>query len=170
MDCSLPGSSVHGILQARILEWVAISFCRRSSQPRDRTQVSCIAGRFFTNWAMREVQLPFWFIGWINHKPTQIQVEETWTSSFTSFGVWSVQDCSQVSKPSNLNFRQLSPIPPSNLWNIFTFLYSRNCAVLWNHLDLNSLMVEFSFMIYIFSLVFLAWNKGTAIYVYHMKK
>ena len=60
-----------------------------------------------------------------------------------SFGVWSVQDCSQVLKPSNLSFRQLSPIPPSNLWNIFTFLYSRNCAVLWNHLALNSLMIKF---------------------------
>ena len=51
MDCSPPGSSVHGILQARILEWVAISFSRGSSRPRDRTQVSCIAGRFFTIWA-----------------------------------------------------------------------------------------------------------------------
>ena len=47
MDCSPPGSSVHGILQARILEWVAVSFSRGSSQPRDRTQVSCIAGRCF---------------------------------------------------------------------------------------------------------------------------
>ena len=47
MDCSPPSSSVHGILQARILEWVAISFSRGSSQPRDRTQVSHIAGRCF---------------------------------------------------------------------------------------------------------------------------
>ena len=47
MNCSLPGSSVHGILQARILEWVAISFSQCSSQLRDRTQVSCIAGRCF---------------------------------------------------------------------------------------------------------------------------
>ena len=47
-DCSPPGSSVHGIPQARILEWVAISFSRRSSQPRGQTQVSCITGRFFT--------------------------------------------------------------------------------------------------------------------------
>ena len=54
MDCSLPGSSVHGILQARILEWVAISFSRGSSQPWNRTHVSCIAGRFFTDWARRE--------------------------------------------------------------------------------------------------------------------
>ena len=42
MDCSLPGSSVHGILQARILEWVVISYSRGSSQPKDQTQVSCI--------------------------------------------------------------------------------------------------------------------------------
>ena len=49
MDCSPPGSSVYGILQARILEWVAISFSRASSQPKDSTQVSHIAGRFFTN-------------------------------------------------------------------------------------------------------------------------
>ena len=48
MDCSLPGSSVHGFLQARILEWVAIPFSRESSQSRNQTQVSCTAGRFFT--------------------------------------------------------------------------------------------------------------------------
>ena len=47
MDCSPPGSSIHGILQARILEWVAISFSRGPSRPRDRTQVSFIAGRRF---------------------------------------------------------------------------------------------------------------------------
>ena len=51
MDCSPPGSSVHGILQARILEWVAISFSRGSSRPRDQTQVSHIAGRCFKFWA-----------------------------------------------------------------------------------------------------------------------
>ena len=56
MDCSPPGSSVHGILQARILEWVAIFFSRESSWPRDQTQVSCIAGRRFTLWATREAQ------------------------------------------------------------------------------------------------------------------
>ena len=54
MDCSPPGSSVHGILQARILEWVAISFSRGSSRPRDRTQVSRIAGSRFNLWATRE--------------------------------------------------------------------------------------------------------------------
>ena len=48
MDCSLPGFSVHGILQAILLEWVAVPFPRRSSQPGDQTQVSLIAGGFFT--------------------------------------------------------------------------------------------------------------------------
>ena len=48
MDCSLPGSSVHGILQTRILVWVAIPFSRGSFQHRDQTWVSCIAGRFLT--------------------------------------------------------------------------------------------------------------------------
>ena len=51
MDCSLPCSSVHGIFQARIREWVAISFFRGSSRPRDRTRVFHIAGRYFTIWA-----------------------------------------------------------------------------------------------------------------------
>ena len=49
-DCSLSGSSIHGILQERILEWVAISFSRGSSWPRDQTQVSSIAGRCSTLW------------------------------------------------------------------------------------------------------------------------
>ena len=46
IDCSPPGSSVHGIFQVRILEWVAIPFSRGSFQPKDQTEVSCIAGRF----------------------------------------------------------------------------------------------------------------------------
>ena len=50
LDCSPPGSSVHGILQARILEWVSIPFSKGSSHPKDQTQVSCIAGRFLTFW------------------------------------------------------------------------------------------------------------------------
>ena len=56
MNWSPSGSSVHEISKARILEWVAIPFSRGSLWPRDWTQVSCIAGRFFTNWATREAQ------------------------------------------------------------------------------------------------------------------
>ena len=69
MDCSLPGSSVWGIFQARVLEWVAISFSRGSSQPRDWTWVSHIAGRCFTVWATREVQYKFkvTFIGVVSN-------------------------------------------------------------------------------------------------------
>ena len=56
MDCSLPGSSVYGISQARILEWVSISFSRGSFWPRDQTQVSCSAGGFFIIWATRKAK------------------------------------------------------------------------------------------------------------------
>ena len=54
VDCSLPGSSVHGILPVKMLSWVAISFSRGSSQPRDWTPVACIGSRFFAVWATRE--------------------------------------------------------------------------------------------------------------------
>ena len=57
MNYSPPDSSVHGISQARILEWVAISFFRGAFQSRDKTQVSCFAGRFLTVWATREALL-----------------------------------------------------------------------------------------------------------------
>ena len=66
MDCSQPSSSVHGVLQAIMLEWVAMPSSRESSQPRDWTEVSCIAGGVVTIWATREsprilewVALPF---------------------------------------------------------------------------------------------------------------
>ena len=61
MDSNLPGSAVHGIFQARILEWAAISVSRGSSQPRDRTRVSCIADRHFTVWATKQA-LTSWVI------------------------------------------------------------------------------------------------------------
>ena len=57
MDCSPPGFSVHGVFQARTLEWVSISSSRGSSWPRDWTRVSCIAGGFFACWAIREAHL-----------------------------------------------------------------------------------------------------------------
>ena len=91
-DCSLPGSSVHGILQARILEWVAISFSRGSSQPRDWTLVSCIAGEFFAVWARRGAPWRPWQVfkpsqgsrspcqgckpaspGWVNHSGLELR-------------------------------------------------------------------------------------------------
>ena len=70
MDCSLPGSSVHGIFQAIILEWIAISFSRGSSQPRDQTRVSLVVDRRFTVWAT-SISLKFW-------------VQEQWNSLWKS--------------------------------------------------------------------------------------
>ena len=62
MDYSLLGSPVHGIFQVRVLEWVAISFSRGSSLPRDWTQASLIAGRHFTIWATRETWATSWLM------------------------------------------------------------------------------------------------------------
>ena len=61
MDCSPPSSSLHGIFQAIILEWVAIPFSRRSSWPKDQTRVSCIVGRFFTIWVTKEAKEKYVF-------------------------------------------------------------------------------------------------------------
>ena len=62
VDCSLPGSSVHGIFQAIVLEWIAISFSRGSTQPRDWTRVSRIVDRLFTVWATREARKERWVL------------------------------------------------------------------------------------------------------------
>ena len=76
IDCSLPGSSVRGILQAGILEWVAISFSRESSRPRSQTRVSCIAGRLCAHsgpaelwgkprWLYTPTSFPEMLMGWV---------------------------------------------------------------------------------------------------------
>ena len=64
VDCSLPASSVHGILQVRMLEWVAISFPKGSSRSRDRTWVdrTCLAGRHFNPWATRQALTTYWWV------------------------------------------------------------------------------------------------------------
>ena len=80
MDCSLPGSYVHGILQARLLEWVAFPFSRGSSLSMDRTLVSHILGRFFTVWATRGMSVP---------TPPQVGMLE---SNSQSDGIWTWLD------------------------------------------------------------------------------
>ena len=72
--CDPMAFAVHGILQARILDWVAFPFSRESSQPRDQTQVSHIAGRFFTSWATREAQ-EYWS-GWPIPSPGIFPIQE----------------------------------------------------------------------------------------------
>ena len=80
MGCSSPGSSVHGISQARILEWVTVSFSRGSSQPRDRTRVSWIADRSFTDWTTREVPKKAWIFATQTeiHGPAGSASPENW--------------------------------------------------------------------------------------------
>ena len=102
MDCSPPGSSVHGILQARILEWVAISFSRGSSLPGDRTQVSCIAGRHFNLWAtrkalshLRRVQLfvTLWTVACQSLLSTVFSWQECWSGLHAFFYLIFIKLC-----------------------------------------------------------------------------
>ena len=83
MDCSLPGSSIHEIFQASVLEWVAISFSRGSFRPRDWTQVSCIAARHFTIWATREkgMATQFSILAWRGAWWAMGLQKRTWLSS-----------------------------------------------------------------------------------------
>ena len=87
MDLSPPGSSVHGILQARTLEWVATSFSRASSQPSDQIWVSRIAGRFFTLWATR-VSTTIGYHFAILKKMNEIVCQFNWTSLSLSLFLW----------------------------------------------------------------------------------
>ena len=89
-DCSLPASSVHGIFQAIVLEWVAISFSRGSSWPRDRTQVSLTVDRRFTIWATREVLKQDWAL-------------KNWC-------LWNV--ASEKTLESPLNSKEIKPVNP----------------------------------------------------------
>ena len=81
MDCSPTGSFVHGILQTTILEWVAISFSRWSSRPRDQTPVSHVADRPFTIWATREAErvelLSSWFAFIFSFQNYVVEIEES---------------------------------------------------------------------------------------------
>ena len=77
---SPPGSSAHGIIQARI--WVAIPSSRGSSWPRDRTRLSCIVGRFFTIWAIREAQYGIKLVGYLEICKMST-VPDTWSTSYT---------------------------------------------------------------------------------------
>ena len=78
MDCSLPGSSVYGILQTRISEWVAIPFSRGSSQPRDKIQVSCIASRLFTITATRVAQVTWSCLTIYNPMLNTVELRGVW--------------------------------------------------------------------------------------------
>ena len=107
--CDPMDNTVHGILQARILEGVVFPFSRGSFQPRDWTQVSCIAGGFFTSWATREAhELLFCFLEW-----KLFAVAETFRVGCYSLVTWS---CLQGGHPDGNSLRvvqrRLAGIPP----------------------------------------------------------
>ena len=84
MDCSPPDSSVRGILQARILEWITIPFPRRSSQPRDQTCVSCIVGEFFTPPQLKnKFKKHFILLNWLLHRTQYIHYIFWWKAVCT---------------------------------------------------------------------------------------
>ena len=96
MDCRPPGSSVHGILQTRILGWIAIPFYRGSSWLRDITQFFCIAGRFFTIWATRKApkKVPYFPSNWyaILHTRQHLNICSCGSIFSSAFGVVRVLD------------------------------------------------------------------------------
>ena len=97
--------TVHGLLQARILEWVAFPFSRKSSQPRDRTQVSHIAGGFFTSWATREAQ-EYWLGSLSLHQgifPTQ-ELNRGLLHSGGFFTNWAIREAHSSVKGDHLCF------------------------------------------------------------------
>ena len=104
--CDPMNYTVHGILQARILEWVAFLFSRRSSQPRDWTQVSRIAGGFFTSWATREALVLKLWPGW------QSPGKTGWNSRFPGTGAIWIQWKSGLG-PRDLYFNKLT----STFWS-----------------------------------------------------
>ena len=98
MDCGPPGSSVHGILQARILEWIAIPYSKGSSRPRNQTWVSLTAGRFLTIWATREATSSYLLISPQSHSEDDSADMDTRNSSLIlctqnsqKMSIWCVQ-------------------------------------------------------------------------------
>ena len=127
MVCSQPSSSVHGILQARILEWIAIPFSRGSSRCREETQVSGIAGMNFTIWATREVSVQYTskiFPLVTTYNPI------TTTATKICQRIWATiiahgKDCSGLQQIS-----AFALIPPQSILNIVTKITLSKCKSL----------------------------------------
>ena len=138
MDCRPPGSSVPGISQARILEWVAISFSRGSSWPRDWIQVSHIAGRRFNLWATGESSLGGW-----GQRTVQIIIYQSTKSHLWLLCLQSVQFSSLVVshclRPHESQHAR-PPCPSPALG-----VHSNSCqSSLWCHPTISSFVVPFS--------------------------
>ena len=118
MDCSQPGAADHEISQARILEWVAISFSMGFSWPKNWTQVSSTAGRFFTDWATREVPAVYMIL------PVHLEVLETHENLGICLGKFVQVSCRgrPCLSPRSLDFLFLLP----KLTNARSILWSRS--------------------------------------------
>ena len=108
VDCSLRGSSVCGILQARILEWVAISFSKGSSRPRDRSRVSYIAGRRFTLWATKGQSNQSYCFSSSHVWMWEMDHKEGWTLKNWYF--WTLVLVKTTESP--LDFKEIKPVTP----------------------------------------------------------
>ena len=126
-DSLRPGSFVHGIFQARVLEWIAISFSRGSSRPRNQTRVSRIAGRRFTVWATREAPTYHCIETLMKEMPGFLSPQERLASPVNSSGInkeqnsWQIQSSTQEASCSVL---------PDSTCSVFSFSFS-GCAGSW---------------------------------------
>ena len=132
MDYSPPGFSLHGILQARILEWVAIPFSRRSSQPREKTRVSCIAGIFFTIWTTREAQDILAWVAYSFSRGSSQPRDWTWVSCIA--GIFSTIWATREMGGGLQKVRELAPEP-----SVPMVLPCPHC---WTRLDLEMAWIE----------------------------
>ena len=149
MDCSPPGSFIHGILPARVLEWVAISFSRGCSWPRDRTRVSRTAGRCFTLWATREMLTVVPAFSLISknqstaffkifhckiHITVLTMVKSSSIKSFTLLCTICAQDTFYLTKLKLWTYYVITPRTPSpSPWQQPSTLTARGISRKWDH-------------------------------------
>jgi len=158
MDCSPPGSSVHRILQARILEWVAVLFSRGSSQPRDWTQVSCIASGFLTIWATKEALMN---LCW-HQINSYLSSHRCWT--FCGFGRCVIHHYCVSTTLKIICFTYSSLPPPSNLC-IHDFAFFR-MSYNWSHTVVNlSRLASFRNNMHLKFLPVFSWLDSSFIFV-----
>ena len=150
IDCSLPGSSIHGTFQARILEWVAMSSSGGSSQPGDWTQVSHIAGGFFTFWATREAYLlaylPQTLLMLLLELSTQATILTSLWPSFqpphllpvSSSLLYSQQHQTTYSSPSTLNYIAQGHYPLLVLFLLPNPFFFNNKTTTWLQLTIKN--------------------------------
>ena len=147
MDCRPPGFSIHGIFQAWVLEWVAISFSRGSSWPGDWTWVSHIAGRRFTIWATREKEVTEdemvgWY-HWLNgHEFEQTMGDSEGQASLACCSPWGRKESDTTWQLNNSNKSALNTRIPETSFTLFYFSFFCTAIVIFYYTILY-LCIEF---------------------------